>query len=363
MDGEVTELRYEHRPTLFGPGSNLWKLIEKFGAVIGNQYLPYWLKSKGSIEEQNKFILGEKYPQVEGLSRDPFGENASEVAPGLVYQKVGVALWTVYRNCLWFCGLCFRGREVGRRVNDPNSAVALERNSVLPPEEIMQTIDYIENDQTIKEVIISGGDPLLIDDDSFELITTQLIRLATKENSNLVRVRLGTRLPVQDPRFISERKIKLLKELADVCGLYIMLHINHPCELTTREEFGDASSIDAILRLRKEVGANIYSQSVLLKGVNDDPDVLYELMDKLSQIYVTGYRIFMNDPVTWAAGYNIEMSRVVEIWNTFCERALPGSGILDTVKLVIQQPGDPNKYPFSSPGSVIANDILTRRIS
>jgi len=207
-------------------------------------------------------------------SYDTSGEQENTMMSGLQHKYAQTALVLATNRCATYCRFCFRKRLVG-----------------LPTEEILQrfndAVKYIENHEEINNVLISGGDPFVL---STGVIKEFLEKLSTI--SHLDFIRFGTRVPVTFPDRILEddELVTLLKNNSqENRRLYVVTQFNHPREITQK-------ATDAVSRLIRS-GVILDNQTVLLKGVNDDPETLAELQNKLVSIGVIPYYLFQCRPV------------------------------------------------------------------
>ena len=207
-------------------------------------------------------------------SYDTSGEQENTMMSGLQHKYAQTALVLATNRCATYCRFCFRKRLVG-----------------LPTEEILQrfndAVKYIENHEEINNVLISGGDPFVL---STGVIKEFLEKLSTI--SHLDFIRFGTRVPVTFPDRILEddELVTLLKNNSqENRRLYVVTQFNHPREITQK-------ATDAVSRLIRS-GVILDNQTVLLKGVNDDPETLAELQNKLVSIGVNPYYVFQCRPV------------------------------------------------------------------
>ncbi|MCL5090803.1 MAG: radical SAM protein, partial [Patescibacteria group bacterium] len=248
--------------------SYLINLIKKTGGEKG----PIGLQFIAQPEKEKKLWN-------DGIT-DPLAEDEHEVAPGLVYKyrgqidkngKViyyGRVLWTVTRFCGSYCRFCTRGREVGLGKNEcTDSQAAMAQAPFLTEEEIKEVLNYLESHPEINEILVSGGDPLIAPQAYLEKIFNGLSKL--QKEGSLDIIRLGTRLPISNPKAIKPWHYQLL---AKVKNPYLMLHVNHPAEITPEV-------IKVVNRFRKTSLALVGSQSVFLVGVNDSVEILYELRE------------------------------------------------------------------------------------
>jgi lysine 2,3-aminomutase len=213
---------------------------------------------------------------------DPLGEE-SRFSPikGLVHKFPDRVLWKVSYRCAAHCQFCTRHRQIGKRNGD------------LDASDIAAALQYIRADDRIKEVILSGGDPLYTPE-----VTLQIVAgLTYIETIRIVRV--GTRLPVQSPKSLQAtglaRLLGALARLRRTRAVYIMMHVNHPAEIDRDVEEGIA--------LLQRHGMIILSQSVFLKGVNDSETLLSELFFRLACLGVRPYYIYRCDYVRGLEGY------------------------------------------------------------
>ncbi|KKR34010.1 MAG: Lysine 2,3-aminomutase [Candidatus Gottesmanbacteria bacterium GW2011_GWC2_39_8] len=281
-EGKVKKAYSQNKglPNIASP--HLQKLINETGGPSGPIGLQF-IANKDLEDKELGFI-----------TNDPLIEEEHQVVPGLVYKYSGTkdgkikgrALFTLTFKCASYCRFCTRGRIVG---TDKPSLTTLEINNV---------IKYIKSHPEINEIILSGGDPLASPPPILRYALQELSKIKT-----LDIVRIGSRLPVHNPYAVTDQTIESIKQIKDP---YIMVHINHPAELTDK-------TIEVLDRFRHECMATVMSQSVFLAGVNDDFDTLYELFNKLAKIRVRPYYLFRCDPVPWAKHFTIPFEKEIEI--------------------------------------------------
>jgi len=216
-------------------------------------------------------------PSVEELNLEGFydtsGEAANTKMPGLQHKYAETALILATNRCAMYCRHCFRKRLVG-----------------LPSEEIVkrfgEAAEYIEKHKEINNVLISGGDPLVLKNEILEKFLDVLEKI-----EHLRFIRIGSRVPVTLPARLSDPKILALfkKHSKSDKRLYVVTHFNHPREITPQ-------STKAVSNLLK-AGVLLSNQTVLLRGVNDNPDTLATLMNRLVGIGVAPYYVFQCRPV------------------------------------------------------------------
>jgi len=245
---------------------------------------------------------------------DPFCEDADQPAPGLVRRYPDRVLFIATNRCAVHCRHCLRKR--------------LWR---LPPfvvdaQQVERAADYIGRHPEIREVIISGGDPLLLEDAELEHLLGSFRRLP-----NVELLRLASRLPVVLPQRIDAA---LCRVLSGAGPTWFVTHFNHPYELT------DASA--AACGKLVEAGIPVLNQTVLLRGVNDDADVLEELFRGLLRQRVKPYYLFHGDPVAGAVHFRTGIERGLAIMRELRGRL---SG-LAMPTFAIDLPGGGGKVPL-----------------
>lgn len=200
---------------------------------------------------------------------DPIGDHAHSPVEGIVHRYPDRVLLKAVHVCPVYCRFCFRREMVGPQGLGTLDAAAMEA-----------AFDYIRSHQEIWEVILTGGDPLVLSPRRLHEIMEALGKIA-----HVKIVRFHTRVPVVDPEKIDAALMSALKARGKT--VYVALHANHVRELTTEARAACARLIDA--------GIAMVSQSVLLKGVNDDPEVLAELMRAFVEIRVKPYYLHHPD--------------------------------------------------------------------
>jgi lysine 2,3-aminomutase len=257
----------------------------------------------------------EEENEVVGDLVDPLGEVEHEVAPHLVCRYPDRVLLLATDRCAVYCRFCTRSRMVG----DGGGAVALER---LEP-----AFAWIAAHPEIRDVIVSGGDPLAMATDRLERLLARIRAIPTVET-----IRLATRVPVTLPMRVTSELVRALRKHHPI---WVMTHFNHPKELT-RE------SIAACQRLA-DGGFPVMNQTVLLRGVNDDADVLEALFRGLVRARVRPYYLLQTDPVRGTAHLRTPLAKGVAILEQLQGRL---SGIA-LPKLICDTPGGRGKVPLS----------------
>ncbi|MBM3255505.1 MAG: KamA family radical SAM protein, partial [Candidatus Omnitrophica bacterium] len=198
-------------------------------------------------------------------------EDRDSPAPHLVHRYPDRVLLLATEHCAMYCRHCTRRRLVGEH----------EHNNVDSPSRFDVAIEYIKENRKIRDVLISGGDPLILEDEELENIVERI-----RSISHVEFLRLGTRIPVTLPQRITEKLVNMLKKYSP---LWMSIHFNHPKEITKRSKIA--------CDMLSEAGIPLGSQSVLLKGINDRPYIMKRLVHELLQIRVRPYYIYQCDPV------------------------------------------------------------------
>ncbi len=255
---------------------------------------------------------------------DPCGEDSHSPVPGLVHRYPDRVLFLVTDRCAAYCRYCTRSRLV-------SNASGYDFHP-----EFDRQIDYIAKHEQIRDVLLSGGDPLLLSDEKLEYLLNRLRAIRHVEF-----LRIGTRIPIFLPQRITPQLCAMLKQFHP---LFISVHTNHPRELTTEVR-------DALGRLA-DAGIPLGNQSVLLRGVNDDPVVMKALVQKLLMCRVRPYYIYQCDLIAGSAHLRASVRRGLEVM-----QALRGHTTGYAVPTyVIDAPGGGGKVPVSPSYVLRRND-------
>lgn len=261
---------------------------------------------------------GEEMLPSEGFVVDPLVETPASPLPGLLHKYRGRVLLVTTGACAIHCRYCFR-RHFPYGEHSPRGEPA----DTTPWK---RALDYIADDQSIDEVILSGGDPLSSSDDKLASLAEALTSIP-----HLRRLRLHTRLPVVLPERVDERLLSWLEK--GPLQKVIVLHINHGNEI-------DGNVAEAAARLRN-IGVTLLNQAVLLRGVNDSVEALVNLSQKLFEVGVMPYYLHLLDRVRGAAHFEVEESRAQRIFREVLA-SLPGFLV---PRLVREVPSAGSKMP------------------
>jgi lysine 2,3-aminomutase len=245
---------------------------------------------------------------------DPLAEEKYMPVPGITHRYPDRVLFYTTHNCPVYCRHCTRKRKV----SDPSSSAANKQ--------LEESLAYIESHKEIRDVVISGGDPLSNSDDRLEYILSRI-----RAMDHIEVFRLGTRNLVTLPQRVTESFANMLRKYHPV---FIHTHFNHPKECT-QEAF------DACARLA-DAGCVINNQMVLLKGVNDDPKIVKELNHKLLMMRVRPYYIFQCDMSQGISHFRTP----VEVGLNIIEHLRGWTSGMAVPHFVIDAPGGGGKIPL-----------------
>lgn len=277
--------------------------------------LPYLRKiKKGDINDpllRQILPLEAETDKISGYVTDPLAEMNANHRDGLIHKYKGRVLIILTGACAINCRYCFR-RHFPYQENR------------LGPAQWQQVLEYLSNDDSISEVIFSGGDPLATSDERLQRMITDLESIP-----HLKRLRIHTRLPIVIPQRITNAFTAILQQSR--FDTVMVLHANHPNEID-RE-------ISHIVSRLKAANVTVLNQSVLLKGVNDCVETLRELSEKLFHSGVLPYYLFTLDPVQGAAHFNVSDKQALKLF-TELQTLLPGYLV---PKLAREIPDRPSK--------------------
>ncbi len=202
---------------------------------------------------------------------DPCAEDRDSPAPHLVHRYPDRVLLLATDHCAMYCRHCTRRRLVGEHGQEETN----------PQTKFDAAVEYIKENRKIRDVLISGGDPLILEDEEIEDLIKKI-----RSISHVEFLRVGTRIPVTLPQRVTEKLVNMLKKYSPI---WMSIHFNHPKEITKRSKIACDMLSDA--------GIPLGSQSVLLKGINDRPYIIKKLVHELLQVRVRPYYIYQCDPV------------------------------------------------------------------
>jgi len=232
-------------------------------------------------------MTGDEYVTTAGEDDDPLGEDHDMAAPGLVHRYPDRVLFLTTGTCSTYCRYCTRARVVG----NPGGEYQFSTR------QWEQALQYLEAHTEVRDVLLSGGDPLTLGDDKLDWLLGRLRAI-----KHIEFLRIGSKMPVVTPQRITKDLIAILKKHHP---LWMSLHFTHPTELT--DEVTEATN-----RLA-DAGIPLGSQTVLLKGINDDIDVMKPLMQGLLKRRVRPYYLYQCDPIRGSAHFRTTVDKGLEI--------------------------------------------------
>ncbi|MDA3899644.1 MAG: lysine 2,3-aminomutase [Spirochaetes bacterium] len=268
------------------------------------EYDPVFIQSFPSPSE----LIMSKYDMA-----DPLAEDKDSPVPHLTHRYPDRVLFHVSNTCSMYCRHCTRKRKVG----DDNHAAGMD--------ELEPGLKYISEHPEIRDVLISGGDPLMLSDDYLDKL---LERISSIEHVEMIRI--GTRMPVVLPYRITNKLIEVLKKYQPI---YVNTHFNHPREMTKSAEEGLAMLADA--------GIVLGNQTVLLAGVNDCPRIIKTLCHKLLANRVRPYYLYQCDLSEGLSHFRTPVGKGIEI----LENLIGHTTGLGVPTYVIDAPGGGGKIP------------------
>lgn len=283
-------------------------VTQQFAFRVNDYYLKLidWNDPDDPIK---KLIIPHTGELKEYGSWDASDEESNYAAPGCQHKYETTALLLVSDVCGAYCRYCFRKRLFRDGVNEASL-------------EIEEGLEYVKNHQEINNVLLTGGDPFIL---ATRRIRDILHRLKELEHIHIVR--FGSKMPVFNPMRIYEDE-ELLDVLKEFSGglrkIYVINHVDHPREMTPE-------ALRCFQALH-DAGVIMVNQTPILQGINDDPDVLSELLDRLSWAGVTPYYFFVNRPVIGNAEYALPLK---DIYHLVEKAKAKTSGLGKRVRLVM----------------------------
>lgn len=280
-------------------------LIKEKGDGIYKQCIP----SSAEIYD----LCGEEDP----LYEEPEHQKRKDVPSLLTHRYQDRVLFRISNSCAMYCRFCTRKRKVGDMNKNPTW------------EEMAKALLYIKQHPEIRDVILSGGDPLMLPNKLLEKIIKSVYSIISKRENGIIRI--GTRIPCVLPQRITPELCDIMKKYHPI---YINTHFNHPNEITPESKKACGMLADA--------GIPVGNQTVLLKGVNDNPETMKKLVLGLLSMRVRPYYIYQCDPVKGANHFRTRVEKGLEIYKSLRGHT---SG-LAVPQFVIDAPGGGGKIPL-----------------
>jgi len=291
--------------------------VEKFPIAITPYYLS--LIDLETIEYDPIFM--QSFPSIHELDccssemADPLHEDHDSPVEGITHRYPDRVLFLVSNLCSMYCRHCTRKRKVGDRDYIPSKT------------QIRKGLSYIRKTPQVRDVLLSGGDPLMLSDEYLEWILSELRAIPHVEI-----IRIGSRMPVVLPYRITDQLVRMLKKYHP---LWLNTHFNHPRELT-------ASSREALRKLA-DAGIPLGNQSVLLSGVNDCPRIMKTLVQRLLMNRVRPYYLYQCDLSEGLTHFRTPVGKGIEIM----ENLIGHTTGMAVPTYVIDAPGGGGKIPVS----------------
>jgi lysine 2,3-aminomutase len=282
---------------------------------------PYYLSLIDAEDVHNDPVFMQAFPSPREIEierhdmSDPLAEDKDSPVPGITHRYPDRVLLQVSNVCSMYCRHCTRKRKVGDTDAIPGKA------------DLLRGFAYIRNNPVVRDVLLSGGDPLMLGDDYLDWILTELRKIP-----HVQVVRIGTRMPVVLPYRITPALVAMLKKHHPV---WINTHFNHPREIT-------ASAKEA-LRTLADAGIPLGNQSVLLAGVNDCPRIMKSLVHKLVENRVRPYYLYQCDLSEGLSHFRTPVGKGIEIMESLIGHT---SGFA-VPTYVIDAPGGGGKIPLT----------------
>jgi lysine 2,3-aminomutase len=293
----------------------LEETLDKFPLSI----TPYYLSLINTSDLENDPIYKQSFPSPSELTiensdlNDPLAEDKDSPVPGITHRYPDRVLFHVSNVCAMYCRHCTRKRKVG------------DFDSVPSKGQMQEGLDYIKNTPTVRDVLLSGGDPFLLSDDIIDWLLGELRAI-----DHVEVIRIGTRTPVVLPYRITENLVNIIKKYHPV---WVNTHFNHPREVT--------KSSRRALKMLADAGIPLGNQSVLLAGVNDCPRVMKKLMHKLVENRVRPYYLYQCDLSEGLTHFRTPVGKGIEIM----ENLIGHTSGFAVPTYVIDAPGGGGKIP------------------
>ncbi|MBV9904536.1 MAG: KamA family radical SAM protein [Alphaproteobacteria bacterium] len=245
------------------------------------------LKDPTEPLRRTHITTGGEYIRTPGEDNDPLGEDHDTVAPGIVHRYPDRVLFLTTGTCSTYCRYCTRARVVGNPGGEYNFSL----------KQWEQALAYREGHTEVRDVLLTRGDPLTIADDKLDWLLGRLRAI-----KHIEFLRIGTKIPMVLPQRITKNLVSILKKYHP---LWMSIHVTHPNELTAETTESTARLADA--------GIPLGSQTVLMKGINDDVAVMRPLMQGLLRRRVRPYYLYQCDPISGSAHFRTTVEKGLEI--------------------------------------------------
>ena len=311
--------------------------VKKSLATLRMAITPYYLclidpNNKNCPVRKQAIPTGAEVHQAEADLLDPLHEDEDSPTPGLTHRYPDRVLFLITDMCSMYCRHCTRRRFAG------------QKDAETPSERIQKAIDYIAKTPQVRDVVLSGGDALMVSDAMLESIISRL-----RDIPHVEIIRIGSRTPVVCPQRITDGLVNMLKKYHPI---WLNTHFNHPDEIT-------AEATEACAKLAN-VGVPLGNQSVLLRGINDSTKIMKDLMHGLVKMRVRPYYIYQCDLSMGLEHFRTPVSKGIEIIENL--RGHTSGYAVPT--FVVDAPGGGGKIPVmpnyvisQAPGRVVLRNF------
>jgi lysine 2,3-aminomutase len=277
---------------IFSLSSDEFDAVSRHKGSLPVGITPYYgslmdLKDPAEPLRRTHIMSGDEYLRTPGEDDDPLGEDHDTKAPGIVHRYPDRVLFLTTGTCSTYCRYCTRARVVG----NPGGEYQFSTR------QWEQALAYLEQHTEVRDVLLSGGDPLTLGDDKLDWLLGRLRAI-----KHIEFLRIGTKMPVVTPQRVTKDLVAILKKHHP---LWMSLHFTHPHELTDEVTESTARLADA--------GIPLGSQTVLLKGINDDVEVMKPLMQGLLKRRVRPYYLYQCDPIRGSAHFRTTVEKGLEV--------------------------------------------------
>lgn len=294
------------------------KVEDIFPSIITPYYASLIDKSLNADDPIYKqaFPGAHEIGDLDSEDMDPLDEEKQMPVPNLIHRYRDRVVLITTNRCAVHCRFCLRKRKWkdGEKVFE------------ISDDNLEKVCRYLEEHKEVNEILVSGGDPLMLENNRLKQILLRISQIPS-----ITTIRLGTRIPVVLPMRIDDELTEILSEIP---GLWVATHFNHPVELTD-------ASMKACFRLIKS-GIPIINQTVLLKDINDDKEILETLFRKLAANRIKPHYLFHMDPVSGNAHFATGLDKGIELIRSFRNRL----SSLETPLFAFDLPGGGGKVPL-----------------
>jgi len=291
-------------------------ILKKFPLRVPQNYINKM--RYGDVDDpllRQVFPLIDESLEVDNFVNDPVGDNLAITAPGILQKYHGRALLVTTGACAIHCRYCFRRHFP---YGDSNPLASQWR----------QTLATLREDLSINEVILSGGDPLILNDSKLASMVADLEKIP-----HLKRLRIHTRLPIVLPKRVDQHLLNWIQQTS--LQVIMVIHANHANEID--------GEVEQVIRKLHDANCQLLNQAVLLKGVNNNVTTLYDLSERLSDINVQPYYLHLLDPVAGASHFDVSEQDGIKLIAQL-RTMLPGYLV---PRLVREQQGEASKTIIS----------------